>query len=165
MKYHVTLSCELFTSLGICSKHCVHFLDFHHSILVLESIKSFERKLDRNIYLMILYNVCVFVATAAGYRGPLWSWSYGSLIYNNLCNQCLSSLMFRVRTQVRPGVLDTTLCDKVCQWLATGLWFSPGTPVSSTNKTECNKYNWNIVESGINTTTLTHAGYIFKKHP
>ena len=24
---------------------------------------------------------------------------------------------------------------KVCLWLATGLWFSPGTPVSSTNKT------------------------------
>ena len=22
------------------------------------------------------------------------------------------------------GVLDTTLCDKVCQWLATGRWFS-----------------------------------------
>ena len=32
------------------------------------------------------------------------------------------------------GVLDTTLCDKVCQWLAAGWWFSPGTPVSSTNK-------------------------------
>ena len=32
----------------------------------------------------------------------------------------------------RRGVLDTTLCGKVCQWLATGLWFSP---VSSTNKT------------------------------
>ena len=30
------------------------------------------------------------------------------------------------------GVLDTTLCDKVCQW------FSPGTPVSSTNKTDPN---------------------------
>jgi hypothetical protein len=29
------------------------------------------------------------------------------------------------------GVLDTTLCDKVCQWLATGQWFSPDTPVSS----------------------------------
>jgi hypothetical protein len=26
------------------------------------------------------------------------------------------------------------LCDKVCQWLATGRWFSPGTTVSSTNK-------------------------------
>jgi hypothetical protein len=34
------------------------------------------------------------------------------------------------------GVLDTTLCDKVCQWLATSLWFSPGTPVSPTNKTD-----------------------------
>ena len=33
-------------------------------------------------------------------------------------------------------MLDTTLYDKVCQWLATGLWFSPGTPVSSTNKTD-----------------------------
>jgi hypothetical protein len=33
------------------------------------------------------------------------------------------------------GVLDTTLCDKVCQWLVTGQWFSLGTPVSSTNKT------------------------------
>jgi hypothetical protein len=27
------------------------------------------------------------------------------------------------------------LCDKVCQSLATGQWFSPGTIVSSTNKT------------------------------
>jgi hypothetical protein len=34
------------------------------------------------------------------------------------------------------GVLDTTLYDKVCQWLAAGQWFSPVTPVSSTNKTE-----------------------------
>jgi hypothetical protein len=30
----------------------------------------------------------------------------------------------------------TTLCDKVCQRLVTGQWFSPGTPVSSTNKTD-----------------------------
>ena len=28
------------------------------------------------------------------------------------------------------GVLDTTLCDEVCQW------FSSGTPVSSVNKTD-----------------------------
>jgi hypothetical protein len=31
------------------------------------------------------------------------------------------------------GVLDTTLCDNVCQWLVAGRWFSPGTPVSSAN--------------------------------
>ena len=30
-------------------------------------------------------------------------------------------------------VLDTTLCDKVCQWLTTGRWFSPGNLISSTN--------------------------------
>jgi hypothetical protein len=29
------------------------------------------------------------------------------------------------------------IIDKVCQWLATGRWFSPGTPVFSTNKTDC----------------------------
>jgi len=23
-----------------------------------------------------------------------------------------------------PGVLDTTLCDKVCQWITAGWWFS-----------------------------------------
>ena len=28
------------------------------------------------------------------------------------------------------------LCYKVCQWLAAGRWFSPDTPVSSTNKTD-----------------------------
>jgi hypothetical protein len=31
-------------------------------------------------------------------------------------------------------VLDMTSCDKVCQWLAAGRWFSQGTPVSFTNK-------------------------------
>jgi len=35
------------------------------------------------------------------------------------------------------SVLDATLCDKVCQLLATGQWFSPATPVASTNKTVC----------------------------
>jgi hypothetical protein len=33
-------------------------------------------------------------------------------------------------------VLYTALCDKVCQWFATGQWFSPCTPISSTNKTD-----------------------------
>jgi hypothetical protein len=28
-------------------------------------------------------------------------------------------------------VIDTILCDKVCQWLATGRWLSPVPPVSS----------------------------------
>ena len=62
------------------------------------------------------------------------SWSYGSWIYNYLCNQCLPPLMLWVRISIRARC--TTLCDKVWQWLATGLWISPGPPVSSTNKTD-----------------------------
>jgi len=41
------------------------------------------------------------------------------------------------------GVLDTTLCDKVCQLLATGQWFSP---VFFTNKTDRHDIT-DIVES------------------
>ena len=53
-----------------------------------------------------------------------------------------------VQTPLRRGVLDTTLCDKVCQWLATGWWFPPVTPVSPPKKWPP-RYNWNIVESDV----------------
>jgi hypothetical protein len=33
--------------------------------------------------------------------------------------------------------INMVAIDKVCQWLATDQWFSSGTPVSSTNKTDC----------------------------
>ena len=56
-------------------------------------------------------------------KGLTWSWLYGSWIYNYLCNQCLSPLTLWVWTSLRWGVLDTTLCDKVCQWFAAGQWF------------------------------------------
>jgi hypothetical protein len=36
---------------------------------------------------------------------------------------------------------DTTLCDKVWQWFAAGHWFSSGTPVSPTKKTNCHDIN------------------------
>jgi len=49
------------------------------------------------------------------------------------------------------GVLDTTLCDKVCQWILAGQWFSQGTPVSSTNKTDCHNINEILFESGVKT--------------
>ena len=67
-------------------------------------------------------------------KGPSLPWLCGSWIYKCPCNQCLSSLMLWARILIRARC--TTLCDKVCQWLATDGWFSPGTPVSSTNKTQ-----------------------------
>ena len=70
---------------------------------------------------------------------PSWPWSYGSCIYNYLCNRCLSPLMW-VQIPLRRGVLDTTLCDKVtCDR-------SVISPVSSINKTDG---HWNIVETGV----------------
>jgi len=47
---------------------------------------------------------------------------------------CLSPLMMWVWIPIRARC--ATLCDKVCQWLATGQWFSLGSSVSSNNKTD-----------------------------
>jgi hypothetical protein len=65
-----------------------------------------------------------------------WGRSDRMVIGFTTTNQCLSPLKLWVRTPLWRGVLDTTLCDKVCQWLAAGRWFSSGTPISSTNKTD-----------------------------
>ena len=59
------------------------------------------------------------------------------------------------------GVLDTTLCDEVCQWFVDGWWFSTGTPVSSTNKS----YRYDITEIllkvALNAITVTPNGSPF----
>ena len=81
-------------------------------------------------------------------------WSYGSWIYNYLCNQCLSPLMLWVWISIRARC--TTLCDKVCQWLATGLWFSPDTPISSTNKTERHDVTEILFNMALNTIKQTN---------
>jgi hypothetical protein len=56
------------------------------------------------------------------------------------------------------GVLDTTLCDKVCQWLAAGRWFSPGTPVSSTNKTDRHDTTEILLKVDLNTINQNFIG-------
>jgi len=53
------------------------------------------------------------------------------------------------------GVLETTICDKVCQWLAICQWFSPGTPVSSTNKKECHNIAEILLKVALNTINQT----------
>ena len=83
----------------------------------------------------------------------MWLWSYGSWIYNYLCNPCLSPLTLWGGILLWQGVLDIKLCDKFCQWLAAGQWFSPCAPVSSTNKTDCT--NWKLLKVALNTIVLT----------
>ena len=51
-------------------------------------------------------------------------WSHGNWTYHHWCCE------FEYRSSC------TTLCDKICQWLATLCWFSTGPPFSSTNKTD-----------------------------
>ena len=88
-----------------------------------------------------------------GYEGSSRSWSYGSWIYNYLCNQCQSPLKLRFLIPLRAKC--TTLCDKVCQWLAAGQCFSPGTPVSSTNKTDCHDITEILLKVTLSTIKLT----------
>ena len=78
-------------------------------------------------------------------QAQTWDYSWIWIICER--NKCIYnfSFIFKLEAMVvinvnlnplRQGVLYTTLCDKVCQWLAAGWWFSPGTPVTSTNKTD-----------------------------
>ena len=76
------------------------------------------------------------------------------LKYTSLWKQCLSPLTW-VRILFKQGVLDTTLCDKVCQWLRTGRWLSLGTPVSSTKKIDLHNLTEIFLKVASNTITLT----------
>ena len=76
--------------------------------------------------------VVLYKVLSLCWSGDVVVGSYGSWMYNYLCNQCLSSLTLWVR--IPSG--NTTLYEKVYQLLAGFLWFSPGTQVSSTNKTD-----------------------------
>ena len=72
---------------------------------------------------------------------------YCSFLSYPYCLHC-SPLTLWVLIPLKRGVLDTTLYDKVYQWLTTGRWFSPGTLDSSTNKTDSHD-NFNTLKSGI----------------
>jgi hypothetical protein len=57
------------------------------------------------------------------------------------------------------GILDRTWCDQVYKWLAAGRWFSQGTLVIPTNKTESNDITLDIVQSEVkhhNSNLLCH---------
>jgi len=76
-------------------------------------------------------------------------------IYNYLCNQYLSPLTLWVRIPLRRGVLDTILCDNVCQRLVEGWLCSPGTPVFSTNKTDRHDITEILLKVVLNVINLT----------
>ena len=68
--------------------------------------------------------------------------------YNYLCNQCLLPLTLWVQIPLRH--------DKVCQWLATGWWFSPCTTVSITNKADLHDITEILLKVVLNTIKQTN---------
>ena len=77
---------------------------------------------------------------------------------NYLCNWCPSPLMLWVQLPLR--VRCTTLCDKICQGLAAGRWFSLGPPVSSTNKTDHHDITEILLKVVLNTIKPTNQPYV-----
>jgi hypothetical protein len=57
----------------------------------------------------------------------------------------------RVHNRVNP----TELYNNVYAFFAAGRWFSPSTPVSSTNKTDCHDIAEILLKVALNTITLT----------
>ena len=70
------------------------------------------------------------------------------------CYQSYHHKSFEFESHSRLGVLDTTLCDKVCQWLGPCRLFFPGHPVSSTNKTDRCNISEILLNVALNTITL-----------
>jgi hypothetical protein len=95
-----------------------------------------------------------------------YSWSRGcrgrgrdrmvvGFITSYLCNQYLSPLRLFESYSWR-GVVDTTLSDKVCRWVAASQWFSLGTQVFFTNKTYLLDITEILLKVALSTITLIH---------
>ena len=61
----------------------------------------------------------------------------------------------RCEFELRSGEVYSIQHDKVCQWLATCQWFSSGTPVYSTNKTDCHDITEILLKVALNTINPT----------
>ena len=62
------------------------------------------------------------------------------------------------------SVLDTTLCGKVCEWLVAEQLFSPGTQISSTNKTDHHNIAEILLRVVLNTITSNPKAKCFDMH-
>jgi len=97
---------------------------------MLQNWASPETKTKRTLY--ALHLICLNIYTPMGRRGR----DRMEVGFITICAiRAYHHLSYEFEPRSLWGVLDTTLCDKVCQWLAVGRWFSLGTPVTSTNKT------------------------------
>jgi hypothetical protein len=59
-----------------------------------------------------------------------------------------------VAISLRRGIIDITLCDKICQRLAADRWFSTGIPVSSINKNKTDHHDITEILMKVALTTI-----------
>jgi hypothetical protein len=115
------------------------------SIPQLSLIQGINNYVQINTYWSYIVQICIFINLASN-------------ILLLASKKCFPTSQGLVGAGMYCRAL-TTLCDKACQWLATGWRFSPGTAVSSTNKT----YRQNIAELllkvALNTITPTPELY------
>ena len=81
--------------------------------------------------------------------GSSLSWWYTSWIYNYLCSHCLWPLKLWIRAPFMARCTRYNICDKVCQWLATGRSVFPGYCDFLHQWNWQPWYNWNIVEKRV----------------
>jgi hypothetical protein len=86
------------------------------------------------VSILLLLNLCLDMT-----NGLLAFWTILTNLYKK------TPLMLWVRISSR--AMCTTLCNKVCQWLATGLVVFSG--YSDVIHHTTARYNWNIVENGV----------------
>ena len=141
-----------------CSCKDNNLINIGCHLICLEGVtKALVWSIGRSSFLNIVFFTSVFFhmifEKSILMTGTSWQWSHGNWIYNYLCNQCLSPLMLWVRISITARC--TTLCHKVCQWLAIGWWFSPGTQVSSTNKSDRHDITDILLKVALNTIKQT----------
>ena len=90
------------------TSHFISFVKFHFCHQEMKKINQLL-SCDTTCRLAVsIYGSSVLVIKLTwNFTGPSWPWSYGSWIYDYLCNQCLSSLMLWVWILIR--VRCTTL--------------------------------------------------------
>jgi hypothetical protein len=108
----------------------------HYTSCIITCYRSRCNKIDHLHISDLILKLYVFTHIYRSYlsfycEGPSWSWSYGSWIYNYICNQCLSPLTLWVR------ILGIT--------------------VSSTNKTDRHDITEILLKVALNTITLANS--------
>lgn len=85
-----------------------------------------------DIFLSLFYLFVLYFFGGGGCGGASWSWLYGSWIADSVYHHYI----YEVESRSWRCLLDTTLCDKSCQWFTPRLWFSLGSTVSCSNTTD-----------------------------